>query len=169
MGRFCTLSFLCSTMSFEIFFCPAYRIGEHHSLTINHHSPCHHRSFFQLNLCEMRLWRYNKIDSQENLGKWLNSGILRRVVWYKFTDVSEVFTAFIISRARLAHCPGNEGSKHLWNVGKLLPDYMAHYPRRYFHTPLYDSLNFTNGIDVVSYYRKGQEAKSVLNNLLLLH
>jgi hypothetical protein len=28
--------------------------------------------------------------------RWLSSGSLRRVIWYKFTDVSEVLAAFII-------------------------------------------------------------------------
>jgi hypothetical protein len=27
-------------------------------------------------------------------------------------------------------CPDDGGSKHLWNVGKLLPDYTAQQPRR---------------------------------------
>jgi hypothetical protein len=35
-------------------------------------------------------------------------GLQRRVVWLKFTDVSEVLDG---------------GSKYLWNVGELLPDY----------------------------------------------
>jgi hypothetical protein len=46
--------------------------------------------------------------------------LLRHVVWYKFADVSEVLT---------------EGSKHLWNVGKLLPYYTAQQTRR--HPSLY--------------------------------
>jgi hypothetical protein len=33
-------------------------------------------------------------------------------------------------RARLTHCPDDGGSKNLWNVGKLLPDYMVLQPRR---------------------------------------
>jgi hypothetical protein len=33
----------------------------------------------------------------EKKGRWLSSGISRRVVSYKFTDVSEVFTASIIA------------------------------------------------------------------------
>jgi hypothetical protein len=35
-----------------------------------------------------------------------------------------------IARARLTHRPGDGGSKDLWNVGKLLPDYTALQPRR---------------------------------------
>jgi hypothetical protein len=46
----------------------------------------------------------------------------------KFTDVSEVFAASIIRG--IGHCPEDEGSKHLGNVGKLLPDYKAQQPRR---------------------------------------
>jgi hypothetical protein len=30
----------------------------------------------------------------------------------------------------LHHPHGDGGSKHLWNVGKILPDYMAQHPRR---------------------------------------
>jgi hypothetical protein len=44
----------------------------------------------------------------------------------KSTDVSEVLTASII---RGTHRP-DEGSKHFRNVGKLLRDYTAYYPRR---------------------------------------
>jgi hypothetical protein len=33
-------------------------------------------------------------------------------------------------RFRSACCPDDGGSKHLWNVGKLLPDYMAWQLRR---------------------------------------
>jgi hypothetical protein len=35
-----------------------------------------------------------------------------------------------IRRARLTHRPDDGGSKVLWNVGKLLPDYTALQPRR---------------------------------------
>jgi hypothetical protein len=34
------------------------------------------------------------------------------------------------SRARLIPRPDNRGSKHLWNIGKLLPHYTAQHPRR---------------------------------------
>jgi hypothetical protein len=27
--------------------------------------------------------------------------------------------------------PSDGGSKHLWNIGKLLPDYTVQYPRRH--------------------------------------
>jgi hypothetical protein len=60
--------------------------------------------------------------------RWLSSGLLRRVVWWKSTDVSEVLAAFIIRAMR--NRPNDEGSKYLWNVGKLLPDYTAQQPRR---------------------------------------
>jgi hypothetical protein len=30
----------------------------------------------------------------------------------------------------IGHCLDVEGSKHIWNVGKLLPDYIAQQPRR---------------------------------------
>jgi hypothetical protein len=45
--------------------------------------------------------------------RWLSSGILRRVVYQKFTNVSEVLAASI--------------------VGKLLPDYTEQHPRRQRH------------------------------------
>jgi hypothetical protein len=48
--------------------------------------------------------------------------MLRRVVWYKFAEVSEVLTASIIQ--------GDGGSKHLLNVGKLIPDCTAQHPKR---------------------------------------
>jgi hypothetical protein len=74
--------------------------------------------------------------------RWLSSGLLRRVIWYKFTDVSEVLTAsiiramcfwikmlewiFLTRRTKLlksaftiyyfTHYPDDGGSKHLWNV-----------------------------------------------------
>jgi hypothetical protein len=43
----------------------------------------------------------------------------RRVVWYLFIDVSEVLADSITYK------PVDGGSKHLSNVGKLLPDYTA--------------------------------------------
>jgi hypothetical protein len=68
-------------------------------------------------------------SEHETLGIWLSYGMLRSVVWFKFTDVSEVPAASNI-RAMSAHCPDDGGSKHLWNVGKLLPDCKAQHPRR---------------------------------------
>jgi hypothetical protein len=41
----------------------------------------------------------------------VSSGVLRCVVWWKLTDVSDYI--------HHANRPGNEGSKHLWNVGQL--------------------------------------------------
>jgi hypothetical protein len=49
--------------------------------------------------------------SRRLVWRWLSSGMLRRVVWYKFTDGSEVPAASIIRR---------------W----LLPHYTAQHPRR---------------------------------------
>jgi hypothetical protein len=58
-------------------------------------------------------------------GRWLSSGLLRRIVWWKFTDVSEVLTALII-RALSPYSPSWEHkisqciltsyrmSRHLW-------------------------------------------------------
>jgi hypothetical protein len=43
----------------------------------------------------------------------------------------EVYLCFI--GACCLHHQGDEwGSKHLWNIGKLLPDYTAQQPRRYW-------------------------------------
>jgi hypothetical protein len=52
-----------------------------------------------------------------------------------------------IPRARLIHCPDDGGSKHLWNVSKLLPDYTVQPPRRQqsSYSPLWEpaiSLDF---------------------------
>jgi hypothetical protein len=52
--------------------------------------------------------------------------LLRRLVWWMFTDVSEVLAATIRAKRR----PTDGDSKHLWNVGKLLSDYTAQQPRR---------------------------------------
>jgi hypothetical protein len=82
-----------------------------------------------------------RCSAKGRLRRWLSSGMLQCVVCYKFTDVSEVLTASII-RVMIAlmmealntsetydHLD-NRGSKHLWNVSKLLPDYTAQHPRR---------------------------------------
>jgi hypothetical protein len=43
---------------------------------------------------------------------------------YNFICISNLLTH------SLTHCPDDGGSKDLWNVGKLLPDYTALQPRR---------------------------------------
>jgi hypothetical protein len=63
--------------------------------------------------------------SRRRVWRWLSSGMLRRVVWQKFTNVSEVLAASIIR----AMCD-DWGSKHIWNVSKHIPDYMAQQLRR---------------------------------------
>jgi hypothetical protein len=55
--------------------------------------------------------------------RWKPREILRRVVSWKLTDVSEVLTANQSD-------PIDDCSKHLWNVGQLPLDYMAQYARR---------------------------------------
>jgi hypothetical protein len=45
------------------------------------------------------------------LWRFQPSGMLRHVVWWKFTDVSEVLAASVIT-----HCPDDVGSKHLWKT-----------------------------------------------------
>jgi hypothetical protein len=60
------------------------------------------------------------INSQ-NRWYWrrLFSGLLCHVVLQKFTNVSQMLADSIIR----PHCPDDGGSKNLWNVSKLLPDY----------------------------------------------
>jgi hypothetical protein len=58
---------------------------------------------------------------------------------FSITNVSEVLAASII-RAMRTHRPGDGGSKDLWNVGKLLPDYPALQPRRQPSSNLYTVL-----------------------------
>jgi hypothetical protein len=42
----------------------------------------------------------------------------------------QVYRRFRGACCRLTHSPEDGGSKNLWNVGKLLPDYTAQHPRR---------------------------------------
>jgi hypothetical protein len=58
--------------------------------------------------------------------RWLSAGVLHRVGWYKSNDVWKVLEVSI-NRAIISH---DEGSKHLWNVGKILPDYTEQHPGR---------------------------------------
>jgi hypothetical protein len=46
---------------------------------------------------------------QSSTRRWVSSGLLRRVVWYKFTDVSEVLDVSI----NRVHRPDDGGSKQL--------------------------------------------------------
>jgi hypothetical protein len=50
---------------------------------------------------------------------------LKRKLEFKMAVLSEVLSASIIT-----HRPHDGDSKHLWNVGKLLPDYAAQQPTR---------------------------------------
>jgi hypothetical protein len=43
---------------------------------------------------------------------------------------SPTFQRCLLTPSSGSHRPDVGGSKHLWNVGKLLPDYMAQQPRR---------------------------------------
>jgi hypothetical protein len=51
--------------------------------------------------------------------RWLSSGIVRSAVSQKLADVSE--------------CLYDESSKHLWNIGPFLRDYMVQNPRKHLH------------------------------------
>jgi hypothetical protein len=50
----------------------------------------------------------------------ISAQLLRHIVWWKLTDVSEVLT----------YRPDDGGSKYLRNVGKVLLDYMVQQARR---------------------------------------
>jgi hypothetical protein len=47
-------------------------------------------------------------------------------------EVYQLFTGAccLHHQGESTHCPDNRVSKHLWNVGQLLPNYMAQQPRR---------------------------------------
>jgi hypothetical protein len=63
--------------------------------------------------CEIRIVSWDLKFSRRRVWRWLSSGLLRRVVW-----------------SGDEHRRDDGGSKHLWNVGKLLSDYTAQQPRR---------------------------------------
>jgi hypothetical protein len=54
--------------------------------------------------------------------RWLSSGLLRHVVWWKFTYVSDVLAASIIMAMKALIMEAESG--------KRLPDYTAQQPRR---------------------------------------
>jgi hypothetical protein len=61
---------------------------------------------------DFRFWRW----------RWQSSRILHRIVTQKLTDVS-------VCRCDLrldCHCPDDGGSKHLRNIGHLIPQYIVH-------------------------------------------
>jgi hypothetical protein len=87
--------------------------------------------------------------SRRRVWRWLSSGLLRRVVGQKFTGVSEIRAASII-RAMI----DDGGSKYLWNVGKLLPDYMVQQPRRQvIFMSLWSSIFIRNIVETVNTQR----------------
>jgi hypothetical protein len=59
--------------------------------------------------------------SWRRVRRWLSAGLLRRVIWQKFTDVSWVSATSVFRE--LAHHLQNGSSKHLWNIGELIPEY----------------------------------------------
>jgi hypothetical protein len=73
------------------------------------------------------LWDFR--FSRWRVWRWLSSGLLCRIT-----------ASTSITRA-MTHRPDDGGSKHLWNVGKLLPDNTAQQPRRQ------PSLERTIGLD----------------------
>jgi hypothetical protein len=78
--------------------------------------------------------------SRRRVWRWLSSGMLRRVVSYKLTDVSEVLTA---SRIRAILHDDDGGSKHLWSVGQCLRDYTVPHPRRQSYSRLCMNCEFS--------------------------
>jgi hypothetical protein len=77
--------------------------------------------------------------SRQRVWRWQPSGILRRVVFLKRRSNSTRLQGGISQKTvifkqeynyKLNHRPDDGGSKHLWNVGKLLPDYTAQQPRK---------------------------------------
>jgi hypothetical protein len=61
--------------------------------------------------------------------RWLLPGLLHHVVWHKFTSVSDVLAVSIVRVISTNH-PDVGGSKHLWNVRKVLQNYTTQQPRR---------------------------------------
>jgi hypothetical protein len=74
----------------------------------------------------INLQLYRSIWRRFYLWKCLSSGMLKYVVWNKFTDFSEVLFASRISD----YHPDIGCKNHLWNIGKLLTDFTAQRPRR---------------------------------------
>jgi hypothetical protein len=70
---------------------------------------------------------FRALSFTDNQGRCLQSSLLlRRVVCFKFTNVLEVLATSIT----VIQLPDDGSGKHLWNVGKLLPDCTAQLPRR---------------------------------------
>jgi hypothetical protein len=68
--------------------------------------------YLKIHQGDVFLWDFR--FSWRQVWRWMSSGLLRHVVWWKLTDVSEVLAASIIG----------------WIISKLLPDYTAQQPRR---------------------------------------
>jgi hypothetical protein len=70
----------------------------------------------------------------ETRARWLSSALLRRVVWYKFIDVSKVLAASIIRAiALIMEASTTIDISEVISasiIDKLLPDYTAQQPRR---------------------------------------
>jgi hypothetical protein len=62
--------------------------------------------------------------------------------------------------------PDDGGSKHLWNVGKLLPDHTAHYPRR---QPSSYSPQWEPQISPVVRHRSNCQGMSLTNYVHFIH
>jgi hypothetical protein len=60
-----------------------------------------------------------KREEKKYLRRWLSSGLLHHVVWWRC----------LLPPSSGDH-PEVGGSKHLWNIGERLPDYMVQQPIR---------------------------------------
>jgi hypothetical protein len=62
----------------------------------------------------------SKASRKTNVKRWLYSGMLRRVIWWKLTDVSEVFTSSIIrAMSKLPRENGECMQSHVENASKF--------------------------------------------------
>jgi hypothetical protein len=103
---------------------------------------------------------YRSIIRRDDQWRWLSFGLLRRVVWQKLTDFSE------------GDRPDDGGSKHLWNVSNLLPNYTAQQPRKQpFHTRRLENLKSRGMISfwnwMMTRISRTNSSPNVVMNLIL--
>jgi hypothetical protein len=95
--------------------------------------------------------------------RWLSSGLLRHVVWYKFTDISEVLA------------PWWWRQQAPLNISKLLPDYMVQQTQKIaivkcsltskqdikhyytYHKQSYNPGRLSTSFDFASHYYNGNQ------------
>jgi hypothetical protein len=70
---------------------------------------------------------------------WFSFGFKVSVFWNVAQgSLLEIYCCYRGATYCLYHCPDDGGSKHLWNIGQLLPDCIAQHSRRQWS--LYSSL-----------------------------